>query len=75
MSIPHKNSYYHIYGYHLTTITSSLEEKSIVEVVEDRIENQQEFLQPLKYSLEITKNKMKQQVDQHHNEREFEVQD
>jgi len=52
-----------------------LEEKSIVEVVEDRIENQQEFLQPLKYSLEITKNKMKQQVDQHHNEREFEVQD
>ena len=64
-----------LYGYHPPFITPSLKHKSIVQKVEDHIENQQEVLQLLKYNLNITKNRMKQQIDQHSSERKFEVED
>ncbi len=41
--------------------------------MEDHIEHQQEVLQLLKENLTIAQNRMKQQVDQHHSKREFEV--
>jgi hypothetical protein len=43
--------------------------------VEDHIENQQQVLQILKDNLTMAQNRMKQQVDQHHSERSFEVGD
>jgi hypothetical protein len=43
--------------------------------VEDHIENQQQVLQILKYYLTMALNRMKQQADQHHSERSFEVGD
>jgi hypothetical protein len=46
-----------------------------VQEMEDHIENQQKVLKLLKDNLVTTQNRMKQQVDQHHNEREFEVGD
>jgi hypothetical protein len=46
-----------------------------VQAVEDHIEHQQEVLQLLKDNLAIAQNRMKQQADQHHSEREFEVGD
>ena len=49
-----------LYGYHPPSITSSLRENSKVEVVEDHIEHQQKFLQPLKDNLTPAQNRMKQ---------------
>jgi hypothetical protein len=43
--------------------------------VEDHIEHQQQVLQILKDNLTMAQNRMKQQVDQHHSERNFEVGD
>jgi hypothetical protein len=43
--------------------------------VEDHIENQQQVLQILKDNLTMAHNRMKQQEDQHHSERSFEVGD
>jgi hypothetical protein len=43
--------------------------------VEYHIENQQQVLQMLKDNLTMAHNRMKQQVDQHHSERSFEVGD
>jgi hypothetical protein len=43
--------------------------------VEDHIENQQQVLQILKDNLTMAHNRMKQQADQHHSERSFEVGD
>jgi hypothetical protein len=43
--------------------------------VEDHIEHQQQVLQLLKDNLTMAQNRMKQQVDQHHNEQSFEVGD
>jgi hypothetical protein len=43
--------------------------------VEDHIENQQQVLQILKNNLTIAQNRMKQQVDKHCSERNFEVGD
>jgi hypothetical protein len=40
-----------LYEYHLPSITSSLKEKSKIQVVEDHIEDQQQVLQILKESL------------------------
>ena len=40
--------------------------------MEDHLEHQQEVLKILKDNLVTSKNKMKQQVDQHHSERSFE---
>jgi DNA-binding ferritin-like protein len=64
-----------LYGYHPPSITSSLKEKSKVQVVEDHIEHQQQVLQLLKDNLTMLHNHMKQQADQHHSERSFEVGD
>jgi hypothetical protein len=64
-----------LYGYHPPSITSSLKEKSKVQVVEDHIENQQQVLQILKDNLTMAQNRMKQQADQHRSERSFEVGD
>jgi hypothetical protein len=62
-----------LYGYQPPSITSSLKEKSKVQAVEDHIENQQQVLQILKDNLTMSQNRMKQQADQHHCERSFEV--
>jgi len=64
-----------LYGYHPPSITSSLRENSKVIEVEDHIEHQQEVLQLLKDNLNLAKNRMKQQVDQHRSERSFDVGD
>jgi hypothetical protein len=64
-----------LYGYHPPSITSSLKEKSKVQVVEDHIEHQQQVLQILKDNLTMAHNHMKQQADQHRSERSFEVGD
>jgi DNA-binding ferritin-like protein len=61
-----------LYGYHPPSITSSLKEKSKVQAVEDRTENQQQVLQILKDNLNMAQNRMKEQADQHRSERSFE---
>jgi hypothetical protein len=43
--------------------------------VDDHIGHQQEVLKLLKENLVMAQNRMKQQVDQHQSEREFEVRD
>jgi hypothetical protein len=63
-----------LYGYHPPSITSSLKEKYKVQVVEDHIKHQQ-VIQILKDNLTMAHNRMKQQADQHHSERSFEVGD
>jgi hypothetical protein len=42
---------------------------------QDHIWNQQEVLKLLKDNVVMAHNRMKQQADQHHNEREFEVEE
>jgi hypothetical protein len=64
-----------LYGYHPPSITFSLKEKSKVQLVEDHIEHQQQVLQILKENLTMAQNHMKQQANQHHSERSFEVGD
>jgi hypothetical protein len=64
-----------LYGYHPPFITSSLKEKSKVQVVKDHVEHQQQVLQILKDNLTMAQNRMKQQADQHRSERSFEVGD
>jgi hypothetical protein len=51
-----------LYGYHLPSITSSLKEKPKVQVVEDDIEHQQQYLQLLKDNLTMAQNRSKQQA-------------
>ena len=43
--------------------------------MEDHIENQQQIIQILKDNLTMVQNRMKQQEDQHHSERSFEIGD
>jgi hypothetical protein len=64
-----------LYGYHPPSITSSLKEKSKVQAVQDHIEHQKKVLQILKDNLNMAQNCMKQQEDQHHSERSFELGD
>ena len=64
-----------LYGYHPPSITSSLRENLKVQTVEDHIEHQKEVLQLLKDNLNLAQNRMKQQADQHHSERSFDVGD
>jgi hypothetical protein len=64
-----------LYGYHPPSITSPFRGKSKVQAVEDHIEHQQEVLQLLKDNLAISQYRMKQQVDPHYGERDFEVRD
>ena len=44
-------------------------------LVEDHIKHQQQVLQLLKDNLNLAPNRIKQQADQHHNERSFDVGD
>eukprot|EP00253_Pinus_taeda_P018329 PITA_18329 len=62
-----------LYGYHPPSITSYLRGNSKVQEVENPIEHQQQVLQLLKDNLMLAQNRMKQQADQHHNERSFDV--
>eukprot|EP00253_Pinus_taeda_P018229 PITA_18229 len=56
-----------------TIITSYLRGNSKVQAVEHHIEHQKQVLQLLKDNLVLAQNRMKQEVDQHHSERSFEV--
>ena len=49
-----------LYGYHPSSITSSLREKSNVQEMEDHIEHQQQVLQLLNDNLNLAQNRMKQ---------------
>ena len=64
-----------LYGYHPPSITSSLRENSKVQEVKGYIEHQQQVLQLLKGNLNLAQNQMKQQADQHRNERSYDVGD
>jgi hypothetical protein len=64
-----------LYGYNPPYISLPLKGNTNVQVMEDHIGNQQEILKLLKNNLVMAKNKIKQQVDKHHSEREFEVGD
>jgi hypothetical protein len=64
-----------LYGYHPPPITSSLKEKSKVQVVEDHIKHQKKILELLKDNLTMAQYHMKQQATQHRSERSFEVWD
>ena len=64
-----------LYGYHPSSITSSLRENSKVEAVEYHIEHQQQALQLLKDNLNLSQSRMKQQADQHHVDKSFDVGD
>jgi hypothetical protein len=64
-----------LYGYHTTSITSSLKEKSKVQAVKDHIEHQQQVFQLLKDNLTMAQNRMKQQEYQHCSEITFKVGD
>ena len=64
-----------LYGYHPSSITSSLRENSKVQAVEDHIKHQQEVLQLLKVNLNLEQNWMNQQADQHRSEKIFDVGD
>ena len=60
-----------LYGYHPPSITSSVRDSYKVQVVEDHMKHQQQFLQLLKDNLNLAQNQMKQQEDQHHSEHSF----
>ena len=62
-----------LYGYHPPSVTSYLRENSKFQAVEHHIEHQQQVLQILKDNLVFAQNRMKQQADQHRNERSFDV--
>jgi len=64
-----------LHEYHPPPITSPLKGTAKVQAVEDHIGHQQDVLKLLKDNLVMTQNMMKQQVDQHCHEREFEVWD
>jgi hypothetical protein len=60
-----------LYECHPPSITSSLREKSKVQVVEDHIEHQLQVLQLLKENLTMAQNRMKQQAYQRRSEISF----
>ena len=64
-----------LYGYHPSSITSYLRESSKIQEMEYHVEHQQQVLQLLKDNLTLAQNRMKQQADQHHSERSFDVGD
>ena len=64
-----------LYGYQPPSITSYLRENPKFQAVEHHIEHQQQVLQLLKDNLMLAQNRMKQQIDQHHSERSFDVGD
>ena len=67
--------FFAIYGYHPPSITYSLRDSSKVQAVEDHMKHQQQVLQLLKENLNLAQNRMKQQADQHRNERRCNVGD
>ena len=64
-----------LYGYHSPSITSSLRDSSKVQAVEYQKKHQQQVLQLLKDNLNLAQNRMKQEANQHHSERSFNVGD
>jgi hypothetical protein len=64
-----------LYEYHPPSIKSPFKGNTKVQEVEDHIGNQDEVLKLLKEKLVMAQNRMKQQVDQCHSERKFEVGD
>ncbi len=64
-----------LYGYQPPSITSYLRENSKVQAVEHHIKHQQQVLQLLKDNATSVQNQTKQQVDQHHSEKCFDVGD
>jgi len=64
-----------LYEYHPPSITLPLKGTAKVQAVEDHIGHQQKVFKILKDNLVIAQNRMKQQADQHHSERKFEVGD
>ena len=64
-----------LYGYHPPSIISSLKVSPRVQAIEDHLLHQQKVLLVLKENLAMAQNWMKQQEDQHHSERNFEVWD
>jgi len=64
-----------LYRYHPPSITSYLRKNSKVQAVEYHIEHQQQVLQLIKDNLTLAQNRMKEQAEQHHNERIFDVGD
>jgi len=64
-----------LFPYHPQSIMSPLKGKVKVQSMEDHLEHQQEVLQLLEERLAIAQNRMKQQADKHHSEREFDVGD
>ena len=62
-----------LYGYDPLPITSSLRDYYKVQVVEDHIKDQQQVLQLLKDNLTLEHNRIKQQENQHHSKRSFDV--
>jgi hypothetical protein len=64
-----------LYGYHPSSITSYLREKSKVQAMQENMEHQQQVIQLLKDNMTLAQNRMKQQADQHRSERSFEVGD
>jgi len=62
-----------LYGYHPPSIRSPFKGKVKVQAITYHLEHRQHILQSLKEKLSITQNRMKQQENQHRNEREFEV--
>jgi len=68
-------SFMALYGYHPPSIISSHRENSMVQAMEDHFNHQQHILQLLKENLTLLHNRMKQQGNQHHSERSFDVSD
>lgn len=64
-----------LYGYHPPSITSSLRVQTKVRDVAEHIQHQQQVLAGLKENLALAQNRMKQQTDQHHSERHFDIGD
>ena len=62
-----------LYGYHPPSITSLVRDHYKVQVVEDHMKHQQQVFQLLKDNLNLAQNRMRQQVDQHHSKRRFNV--
>ena len=60
-----------LYGYHPSSITSSLRDNSRVQAVEDHIEHQQQVLQLLNDNLTLAQNRMKQLANQHRSKKKF----
>ena len=63
------------YGYHPPSITYSIRDSSKVQVLEDHMKHQQQFLQLLKDNLNLAQTQMKQQANKHYSEWNFNVGD